>query len=553
MGESSSTAAWVSLQVAEAVEENELGICVGRRVHTVGNPQRIGTVLYIGPVEGQAGEWVGVEWDDGNGKHDGVVAGVRYFMASREMSASLVRSKSLSIGISFLKALHLRYRGESTKEEEDEMYVLSSSKRRVSIQLIGKSKIEEKLKHFEDLHGASIPYMGIGSVNPSHEISNIVPNLKELDLTGNLLSRWQDINSLCEALPALEILNLTNNLLEINVPELSSLKSIRILVLNNCGVSWKQVERLKQYLPAVEELHLMGNNISTTTPIPFEPDIPNVEGFKSLRLLNLEDSCINLWEEIMKLSNLRSLQQLHLNKNKLNRIFYTTNHPLPALQDGCHAPFENLECLLLGSNEIDALASVDSLNFFPSLVDVRLSENPVTDLSKGGVSRFVLVARLAKVKILNGSEISARERKESEIRYVRLVMTMMQSADPQEINVHHPRFAELKSIHEIDDDKPSAGISIPQKMSASLITITLMCVGASMGERQPLVKKLPPTTTVGRLKVLCESFFKLKGIKLRLFLQEKDSPLPTVLDDDMVPLMDAGAGTEATILVDEEN
>ncbi|KAK8963153.1 hypothetical protein KSP40_PGU007585 [Platanthera guangdongensis] len=105
-------------EVAEAVEENEFGLCVGRRVHTVGNPQRIGTVLYIGPVESQAGEWVGVEWDGGNGKHDGVVAGVRYFMASREMSASLVRSKSLSIGISFLKALHLRYRGESTKEEE---------------------------------------------------------------------------------------------------------------------------------------------------------------------------------------------------------------------------------------------------------------------------------------------------------------------------------------------------------------------------------------------------------------------------------------------------
>ncbi|XP_020595102.1 tubulin-folding cofactor E-like [Phalaenopsis equestris] len=185
--------------------------------------------------------------------------------------------------------------------------------------------------------------------------------------------------------------------------------------------------------------------------------------------------------------------------------------------------------------------------------DIRLSENPIADITKGGVSRFVLVARLAKVKILNGSEISARERRESEIRYVRLVMAMMQSVDPRVINLQHPRYAELKAHYEIDDEKASTGVAIPQKMSAGLISIKLICVGASMGERQPLVKKLPSTTTVGRLKILCESLFKLKGVKLRLFLQEKDSPLPTLLDDDTISLMNAGAGSEATVLVDEES
>lgn len=37
--------------------------------------------------------------------------------------------------------------------------------------------------------------------------------------------------------------------------------------------------------------------------------------------------------------------------------------------------------------------------------DVRLSENPVSDPARGGVPRFVLIARLSKVKILNGSEV----------------------------------------------------------------------------------------------------------------------------------------------------
>lgn len=43
--------------------------------------QYIGTIRYVGPVDGTSGEWIGVEWDDVNvrGKHDGVSDGRRYF------------------------------------------------------------------------------------------------------------------------------------------------------------------------------------------------------------------------------------------------------------------------------------------------------------------------------------------------------------------------------------------------------------------------------------------------------------------------------------------
>nr|XP_019708382.2 tubulin-folding cofactor E isoform X2 [Elaeis guineensis] len=541
------------------VAADDAGFRVGQRVHAMGNPRRTGTVRYVGAVEGHAGAWVGVDWDDGEGKHDGSVNGVRYFAAAGERSASFVRSKNLSAGISFIEALHLRYRGDSTKEEEDEMYILSTSKKRVSIQLVGKNKVQEKLKHFEELRGASVSYLGVSFVGSSDEINALVPNLEELDLTGNLLSKWQDIGSLCDALPALGVLNLTNNFMEHHVEELPLLKRIHTLVLNNCGMTWKEVEMLKESLTAVEELHLMANKLRTIMPAPSVPVTAFVQGFDNLRLLNLEDNCIDSWDEILKFSYLRSLEQLHLNKNKLKHIYYPANHPSPGtlddnyMQDTSCKPFEKLQCLLLGHNEIEDLASIDSLNSFPRLMDIRLSENPIVDLAHGGVPRFVLVARLAKAKILNGSEVSPRERKESEIRYVRLVMAKMQSDDSEEVKQLHPRFAELKALHGIEDEKPSCGISGPQKMASGLLCVTLKCVGASIGEKQPLTKKIPPTTTVGKLKVLCESFFKLKGIRLRLFLQEEGSPLPVLLNDDMAPLMDLGMGTEATILVDEES
>uniref|UniRef100_A0A1D1YDC0 Tubulin-specific chaperone E n=1 Tax=Anthurium amnicola TaxID=1678845 RepID=A0A1D1YDC0_9ARAE len=526
------------------------GFSVGQRVHATGDPRRTATVRYVGLVEGYDGTWVGVDWDDGGGKHDGVVNGVRYFTAKGQGTGSLVRPKNLSAGIALLEALHLRYRGESTKEEEDEMYVFSARNKRVSIQLVGKNKVEEKLTRFEELLSASLSYLGVSSIGPPSEINSTVPNLKELDLTGSLLSNWQDIGSICEALPALNILILTNNLLESGVIKCTLSKSISVLVLNNCRITWEQVETLEHSLRGIEELHLMGNKLKTLMST-----CSYAQGFDSLRILNLEDNHIDTWDEVLKLSQLRRLEQLHLNKNRLKHIFYPLYSPREDPQndhDGNRGsmPFENLRCLLLGCNEVEDLASIDSLNSFPNLMDIRLSENPVADPARGGVPRFVLVARLSKVTMLNGSEVTSRERRESEIRYVRLVMAKLQFDDAEEIKRLHPRFAELKIRHGIEDEKPSTGITGPQKMASGLLSVTLKCVGASMGEKPPMTKRLPPSTTVGKLKVLCESFFKLK-VKPRLFLLETGSPLPLLLDDEMAQLVDLGISTDVTILADE--
>ncbi|KAG5562458.1 hypothetical protein RHGRI_005252 [Rhododendron griersonianum] len=536
---------------------------IGQRVHSAGDSRRIGTVKYVGPVEGYSGKWVGVDWDNADGgKHDGSLNGVRYFHAESEKSGSFVRPHNLSAGITLLKALEIRYKSISTQEEEDEMYVFSASNRRVSVQLLGKDKIQDKLSRFEELASASLFYLGVSSSGPPCQISATIPNLKELDLTGNLLSDWKDVGAICEGLPALVALNLTNNLMAHDILGLPQLRNIRVLVLNNTGIKWIQVEMLKCSLPVIEELHLMGNKLSAITP----PSSDIVQGFDSLRLLNLEDNCIADWNEILKLSQLKSLEQLHLNKNSINRLWYPEYDTVHD-QLGCESvetsgrPFQNLRCLLLGGNNIEDLASVDSLNSFPNLKDTRLSENQIADPGKGGLPRFVLIARLAQVDMLNGSEVSRRERKDSEIRwcltgsfcrYVRLVMSKLHD-HPEEITLLHPRFLELKEFHGIEDEKPSTGAAGPQKMASGLISITLKCVGASMGEKPPLTKKLPASTTVGKLKILCESFFKLKSVKPVLFLEEEGSPLPTVLDDDMATLIDVGVGNDSTVLVDEKS
>ncbi|GMJ11703.1 PFIFFERLING, TUBULIN-FOLDING COFACTOR E [Hibiscus trionum] len=528
---------------------------LGQRVHSTADPRRVGTVKFVGNVEGYSGTWVGVDWDnEGDGKHDGSINGVRYFQARFQNSASFVRPQNLSPGISLLEALKLRYQSQSTKQEEDEMYVLSASNKRVSVELLGKDKIQDKLSRFEELNSASISYLGVSTPGDPAEIHASVPNLKELDLTGNLISDWKDVGTICEQLPHLVALNLSNNLMTQNMIGLPLLKGIRVLVLNSTGINWSQVEILEHSLPVIEELHLMGNKISAIKPTSSS----TVQGFDSLRLLNLEDNCLTEWNEILKLSQLKSLEQLYLNKNKLNSIFYPDKKKIQEFlgnQESCEESyllFQNLRCLLLGSNEISDPASIDSLNSFPKLIDIRLSDNPITDPGRGGLPRYVLIARLAKVEMLNGSEISSRERKESEIRYVRLVMSKL-LGNPEEVNRLHPRFVELKNFYGIEDERPSVGASGPQKMASGLLSITLKCVASSVGEKLPLTKKLPATTTVGKLKALCESFFKLKSLKLKLFLQEEGSPLPMLLDNEMASLMDIGIGNESTIIVDEES
>lgn len=523
---------------------------IGQRIHWAGDCRRIGTVKYVGQVEGYSGYWVGVEWDNRDGKHDGSVNGVRYFNAQFPKSASFARPHNLSPGVSLLQALDIRYRTSSTKEEEDEMYVLSASNKRVNVQLLGKDKIEDKLGRFEELPGASLFYLGVSSSGDPSQISKTLPNLKELDLTGNLLSEWQDVAVICSGLPALTALNLTSNTMSYSVVGISHLTNLRILVLNNTAINWSQVEVLKDSLQAIEELHLMGNKLREITPTSSNV----VQGFDSLRLLNLEDNDIADWGEILKLSQLKCLEQLQLNKNNIERIWYPATDELPyssGSPDKSHKPFQNLRCLLIGANKIEDVASIDALNSYPGLVDIRCSENPATDPRRGGIARYVLIARLAKVEVLNGSEITFRERKDSEIRYIRLVMSKPHQ-NLEEIKRLHPRFTELKAFHGIEDERPSNGPKGPQKMASGLITITLKCVGPSISEKPPLTKKLPATTTVGKLKTLCESFFKLKSMKPLLYLQEEGSPLPTLLDDDMASLNDAGVCTQSTILVDQE-
>lgn len=130
---------------------------VGARV-VLGGKHRA-TVRYVGPIHGQRGTWVGIEYDEaGRGKHDGSHEGTRYFSGSYDPTAgSFVRlSKFLEaadLGRSLAAAAADRYglapapaaatpAGQPASQEQEaeaqqELYVSTAGNRRVTVELVG--------------------------------------------------------------------------------------------------------------------------------------------------------------------------------------------------------------------------------------------------------------------------------------------------------------------------------------------------------------------------------------------------------------------------------
>lgn len=85
---------------------------VGDRVRV---SQQVGNVRYVGQVEGHAGLWLGVEWDDPTrGKHSGSVGDRVYFSVTIPNSASFIKVGKAEKIHSLKEALCERYDPELT-------------------------------------------------------------------------------------------------------------------------------------------------------------------------------------------------------------------------------------------------------------------------------------------------------------------------------------------------------------------------------------------------------------------------------------------------------
>jgi hypothetical protein len=144
---------------------------VGARV-AIGRDRDKATVRYVGPVAGQSGSWVGLEWDDASrGKHDGSTGGVRYFeVVSGPTAGSFVRVEKVHAGGSLLAALHARYNNECAEggpsgAADRALYLSSASGgRRILVELVGEEQVTERQRQTGLLTRARVVDAGVASM-----------------------------------------------------------------------------------------------------------------------------------------------------------------------------------------------------------------------------------------------------------------------------------------------------------------------------------------------------------------------------------------------------
>lgn len=264
-------------------------------------------------------------------------------------------------------------------------------------------------------------------------------------------------------LPALRVLNLGGNRFEPLTAEKAAalanvFPALRVLVLSETALTWEETCRLDTLAPGLEELHVTRNGLAqlVTVPATFNRATGHVTAdaatsfvggvFRNLKTINISENQLSDWGQVYALSRLPALSWLLASDNGLTELWAeacagsqpardASSPPAggaggeaaagsAAQADGSAAPFSRLEQANLTGNKLRELWSLDALDALPNLTNLRLTNSDILPEAALGPSeaRQVIVARLPKLLMLNGSEVRSREREDAEKAYQRRVI-----------------------------------------------------------------------------------------------------------------------------------
>ncbi|CAH1165867.1 unnamed protein product [Phyllotreta striolata] len=403
---------------------------IGKRVDCGGC---FGTVKYVGPVEGYPGAWLGVDWDDEErGKHDGRVDGTRYFYTRLPKSGSLVRPEKVNFGQSLLDAIKSKYghKCDESIEKESKMELLKFQQQINApfLEFVGFEQVAEKQRDLSSLHIVNVRLQNVSSIG---EVGDLCTNIREIDLSKNLLSNWTDVFDMCAQLKHLFWLNLSENLLSMpDSNDKPTFPNVTVLICGFMELEFHQIEAISSIFPNVEELRVPYNHVTDLS-------VKSDHNFKRLKYLDLEGNSIKSWSEIRNLSLIESLEHLTIENTELDSIQI----------DDRDRHFRNLETLNINNNLISEWRSVGELNKLENLQQLRFLKNPVLELENAATREQIIIARIKSLKNYNGRQIRDDERRGAEYDYIKKHALEWMKCDSEEAKRkfldEHNRFAEL--------------------------------------------------------------------------------------------------------------
>ena len=458
--------------------------------------------------------------------------------ATPQAGASFLRAKRLEFGEAVGVALRRKYCGDAGKVREEIARSNAEAGSGAPLEVCGVEDLVLDDSTLARLEAAYLPGSLAASAGEPGDLAATAGGLRVLDLSGSLVAEWAEVSAVGRELPALRTLNLSDTALALSSPggsfDGACFRSLSTLVLNDCAFRWSDAAGLLGCLPQLKELHLSGNRIGALEP-PAEGG--GALEHAALEVLALDDNELCEWADLRSLQGLSRLSELRLGRNRLSGI----SSP-KAEGSFCLAA---LKSLLAPENRLAEWSAVDALDSFPALQEVRLSGNPVLAGADHG-GRHVVIARVSRLRWLNGSAVTERERRESELRYLRTLVYEhgVPAGDLlQELSLNHPRLPALLEEYKESLSAGQAKMCGPgSSLGDSMGKIVLRC--AVPGLEKEKAKKLPLSTTVGKLKVLMERLFKVGVAEQEVFRD------PLSDGDALQPLdsLDSGDGQDLASL-----
>lgn len=472
----------------------------GKRVRAGGN---IGTVRWGPsslPTHGEDVLWLGVEFDEAVGKHDGTGPdGVRRFECPPS-KGSFVKLERADTGISFADAVTNRY----TNDVVEDLSLDCGRK----VELVGREKALEKRLDMSNLTLITLKMERVATCG-----SIPLDSLVSLALDGNLLSSWNVVHDICRQCPKLENLSIVSNRLICEWdPTRTPLDGIRSLVARDTGIhEWQWPVH---WFPNLEELNVGKNHVTD--------GIPEVS-FPKLRKLTLDDNEIRSWGIV----------------NRLNEKFpllteISLNHTaLPDEKPAFEVKFPSgLQALSIADNDFRDWTILAWLaeNLPQSVIDIKALHNGIAD-GMGDINssmcRQLFIALLPQLVFINGSQISPIERTNSERVFLAMAAgntEVFLAVDP---NSTHRTRLELK--HGRGIDAHSSGVEQQAPLASQLVKVKFQPDGRH-AHKAPVERKIPMSMEIREVKALCKRLFKMTNV--RLALVEAGRPTPTLLSDE---------------------
>lgn len=488
-----------------------------------------GTVCFAGEIAGQAGVWIGVEWDDpSRGKHDGSHNGVSYFKTSHPTSGSFVRPNKVNFGISCVEAIKDRYGkvdGSTAGIDENALSELKKAMNANVVEMVGFDKVNSKQSQFENLRFVDLSGMPVKCAGEQGQLYETCPLLIELKLCETLISSWQCVGDITAQLRELKCLDLSNNKLPVpnqagTIQLQKSFQSIHSLILNTMGYTWDQVLNCASMWPSITCLAVEGNKIH-------ELESPSFGVLSNLTSLSLQMNPIKDWNYVNKLGNLSSLQILSLNNTEIQEVFFPG--------DGKTSLFPSLQELSLQNNQIDNWCSINELNKLGSLHSLMLQSNPIMGESK---AFDLVIGKVKGLKKLNRRQVTEQERRGCEYDYMKCYGREWVAArdDPvllREFLRLHPRYPELIEKHGSISEEDIT--TAPKPLKSRLLNLKIVCSNSPDGPE--FIKKVPKNMTIQKLTGLVQKLVDTGGLVPILQVRSAKAPgIEVSLEKDMQDL-----------------